>query len=95
MLEVMGWIGATLFSLCAVPQVIRTYITKSAKDFSWGFLGMWFWGEILTFIYVLSINIQVDEYQYPLLVNYVFNFILLLYLIYAKYFYKGEKSVQT
>ena len=90
MLEFVGWVGATMFSLCAIPQVVRTYRTKSASDFSWGFLGMWFWGEIMTFAYVLIKNMNVGVYQYPLLVNYVFNFVLLCFLIYAKAFYKEK-----
>ena len=80
MLEITGWIGATMFSFCALPQVIKTWQTKRATDFSWLFLLMWFVGEILTFVYVA---IKTPD-AYPLLVNYAFNFVMLCYLIYVK-----------
>lgn len=92
MLEIIGWVGTFLFSFCAVPQCIKTFTTKSAKDISWMFLGMWFFGEIMTFAYVLVKNMRVDDYQIPLLVNYVFNFLLLCFLISCKVKYDGSKN---
>jgi len=84
MIEFMGWLGAVLFSCCAVPQCIKTWRTKMAEDLSWGFLWMWCWGEVLTFAYVVVTNSRVGEYQLPLIANYVFNFVLVVYLLYAK-----------
>ena len=92
MFEVIGWIGAACFSFCGLPQAVKTYKTKSAKDFSWCFLGMWLNGEILTFLYVVVKNVEVGVYQYPLLVNYVLNFLIVLYLGYAKFIYRGEAN---
>ena len=88
MIEIVGWTGAALFSCCAVPQCIKTWRTKQAQDISWLFLLMWVWGEILTFAYVVHTNAQVGEFQYPLLANYVFNFVLVCYLLYAKWKYR-------
>jgi len=86
----IGWIGSLLLALCGLPQAIKTYQTKRADDLSWWFLGMWGGGEILTFIYVLNSNIADGAYQYPLLVNYVINFIIIKYLVYVKWNYQGE-----
>ena len=83
-LEVLGWAGSILFSLCAFPQCVKTYKTKSAKDLSWMFLMMWFFGEIFTCTYVVIKNTQVGEYQIPLIANYILNFALLVYLILSK-----------
>ncbi len=88
MIEFIGWLGAILFSLCAVPQAIKTYRTKKADDLSWAFLMMWLWGEIFTLIYVLD-N---DVLQWPLIVNYIFNIVLVLYILWAKLYYKPRLS---
>ena len=92
MVEVMGWLGATCFSFCGLPQAIKTYQTKSASDFSWAFLLLWWFGEIFTFVYVFMTNLAKDDFQYPLLANYVLNFIIICYLFYAKVQYKGEAN---
>jgi len=88
MLEIVGWIGSICFSLCALPQAVKTYKTRSAGDFSWGFLGLWTFGEIATLIYVLCQNVQSGAYQFPLLINYQMNLFILCFLIYAKFSYK-------
>lgn len=84
---IIGWIGAFLFAVCAVPQVVKTWRSKSASDLSWLFLLFWLFGELLTLIYIL-----IDDYiesitHFPLYINYAFNTVLVLYLIYAKSFY--------
>lgn len=85
MVEFVGWLGAILFSLCAAPQVIHVYKTKQTEALSMLFLQMWLWGEIFSLAYVLS-N---DVLQWPLITNYVFNILLVLYLVYAKLKYKA------
>jgi len=47
--EIIGWIGNILFAICGIPQVIKTFRSKSAKDLSLLFLWLWFSGELLTF----------------------------------------------
>jgi len=84
--HVLGWIGAFLFAVCAIPQVIKTWKTKSAKDLSWLFLLFWFFGEILTLTYIIIDDILLTHY--PLYLNYILNIILLFYLLYAKKYYK-------
>lgn len=93
MLELLGWAGSSMFCFCALPQCIKAYKTKSVGDLSWAFILMWVFGEIMTFSYVLIKNINVGEYQTPLLTNYVLNFLMVCYLVYAKMFYKGENNV--
>lgn len=80
MIELIGWIGSMLFALCAVPQVIMVWKQKHAHGLSWGFLNMWFWGEVLCFYYVAS----QPTLQIPLLANYVLNFILLQIIFFYK-----------
>lgn len=80
----LGWIGAFLFATCAVPQVIKTWKTKKAGDLSWLFLLFWFFGELFTLTYILIDDSLIGITHFPLYINYIFNIILVIYLIYAK-----------
>lgn len=84
LLEAIGWGGAILFATCSIPQVKQVYQTKSTGDLSMYFLQMWLWGEILSFVYILS-N---ESLQWPLITNYLFNIFLVLYLVLAKFRYE-------
>ena len=84
LLETIGWVGAILFATCSIPQVKQVYQTKSTSDLSMSFLQMWLWGEILSFVYILS-N---ESLQWPLITNYLFNIFLVLYLVLAKLRYE-------
>ena len=86
MLELIGWIGSMLFALCALPQAILVWKQKHARGLSWGFLHLWFWGEVLCFIYVYMQPVV----QVPLLANYALNFVFLLTIFYFKL--KGDKT---
>jgi len=92
MVTIIGWIGSMLFALCALPQAIKIYQTKSASDISWWFIGMWFLGEILSFNYVFITNMQSGTFQYPILWNYIINFVILCYIIYTKYIYDSRNK---
>ncbi|EKD47664.1 MAG: hypothetical protein ACD_65C00345G0010 [uncultured bacterium] len=84
----IGWIGSFLFATCAVPQAVKTWKTKKAEDLSWLFLLFWILGELLTFSYIVTDDILIGITHYPLYVNYVFNIIIIFYLLYAKKRYK-------
>ena len=85
MMEIIGWIGSTLFALCALPQAVQTWKDKHCRSLSWAFLLMWFFGEVLTIIYVSQ-----KEDVVPLLANYGLNIILLLFIIWFKVFPSDE-----
>ncbi len=82
--EYMGWLGAFFFAICAIPQVVKTYRTRKTEDLSWLFLLFWFLGEIFTFSYIIIDDVHLGITHFPLYINYVFNIVLLFYLIYAK-----------
>ena len=86
--NIFGWVGAFLFTICAIPQVIKTYKTKKADNLSMWFLLFWLGGEIFTTFYIIIDDILLGITHFPLYINYVFNGILVLYLIYAKKYYK-------
>lgn len=83
-----GWVGAFLFAICAVPQVMKTWQSKSAHDLSMLFLLLWIGGELFSMFYILIDDYLTQTAHYPIYLNYSFNIILVLYLVYAKKFYK-------
>ncbi|MBN2635032.1 MAG: PQ-loop repeat-containing protein [Prolixibacteraceae bacterium] len=85
--ETIGWIGNILFAVCAIPQVAKTFRTKSVKDLSIIFLWMWFAGELLTFVYIVIGDMETSSFHIPLYFNYVVNIFLACFLIFAKYTY--------
>jgi uncharacterized protein with PQ loop repeat len=85
--ETIGWIGNILFAICGIPQVIKTFRSKSAKDLSVLFLWLWLAGELLTFIYILVGDIETGHIHLPLYFNYFVNIFMACFLVYAKYVY--------
>lgn len=79
-MELIGWVGSLLFSLCAVPQARQCYQQKHSDGINWSFLLMWLFGEILTLIYVLPTR------QWPLITNYCLNLACLSIIFYYKIF---------
>ena len=77
-MEMIGWFGSILLAVCGLPQAIESYKTKSSEGLTWGFIGMWFIGEIFTIIYILP------QMVLPLLFNYTANIIFLSIIIYYK-----------
>ncbi len=90
--EIIGWFGAFLFAVCALPQAVKTFKTKKADDISWLFLWLWFFGEIFTFLYLIIDDIKLKTTHFPLYINYIFNIVIVVYLIYAKKFYKSKQK---
>jgi uncharacterized protein with PQ loop repeat len=86
--NIFGWIGAILFTICAVPQVIKTWKSKRVDDLSLMFLLFWLGGEIFTMFYVIVDDTLLGITHFPLYINYFFNAVLVFYLIYAKKYYK-------
>ena len=77
-MENIGWLGSILLAFCGLPQAIESIKTKSSEGLTWGFIGMWFIGEICTFIYILP------KMDLPLLLNYTANIIFLAIIIFYK-----------
>ena len=74
----VGWLGSILLAFCGLPQAIESYKTKNSDGLTWGFVLMWFVGEICTFVYIIP------KMDLPLLFNYSANIIFLLIIIYYK-----------
>jgi uncharacterized protein with PQ loop repeat len=81
-MEIIGYIGSIMLAICGLPQAIESYKTKSSEGLTWGFILLWFFGELFTFAYVLP------KMDLPLLINYSVNIIFLIIILYFKIFPK-------
>ena len=78
--EIAGWLSAACFTFSAVPQVIRVYRTGDTAALSWGTLGLWLGGEVFGLGYIYGLS----DFPYPLFANYVFNGVLVGWLVWRK-----------
>lgn len=83
MIEMLGWIGALMLGICALPQAIFSYRNKDSSGISLSFLMLWLGGEVLTLVYILATTMQL-----PLVVNYLFNILCLSVILF--YWRKGK-----
>ena len=91
MMEVIGYLGAICFAVCPIFQLIKAFKTKSVDDISYLFLFTWLFGEIFMVIYIVDNNMKAGIWQYPLLLNYAVNLLILTGIFYARVkFAKGE-----
>ncbi len=88
--DVLGWVGNIVLSIGVIPQVVKTWRTHDVSSFSWGFLLMWAFGVLFTFIYIAHGDITSGRYQWPLWLNYLVNIVATFYLVYAKFVYGGD-----
>ncbi|MBN1821872.1 MAG: hypothetical protein JXR31_13490 [Prolixibacteraceae bacterium] len=90
MIETIGWTGNILFAICGLPQAVKTWKSKKTEDLSALFLWLWLLGELLTFIYIIIVDIRDHTSHFPLYFNYAFNLCLATYLVWAKINYPGK-----
>jgi uncharacterized protein with PQ loop repeat len=77
-MDIIGYIGSILLAICGLPQAIESFKTKSSEGLTWGFILLWFFGELFTFAYIIP------KMDLPLLINYSANIIFLIIIIYYK-----------
>ena len=92
--ETIGWIGNIMFAICAIPQVIKTFRSKSVQDLSVLFLWLWLFGELLTFAYILVGDMETGISHFPLYFNYVVNIFMACYLVWAKFVYPKKYALK-
>lgn len=56
MIEILGYISATITTIAFLPQIIKTFKTKSAKDVSMGMFVLFTTGVFLWIIYGILTN---------------------------------------
>jgi lipid-A-disaccharide synthase-like uncharacterized protein len=74
MMTLVGYLGGFLFAICAFPELYKTIVNKRC-DIGWGMLILWFVGEVLMLFYSFWLA------DFPLIINYVSNFIIVTILL--------------
>ena len=82
--ELLGYIAACCTTIAFVPQVMKTYRSKSAEGLSLGMFLLFTSGIILWLIYGIMIN------EYPIIIANLVTLVLALILIYFKLRYKNQ-----
>lgn len=54
MIDFLGWLGVVFLSACGLPQLAKTLRTRSVRDLSPLFLGVWLVGEVLYLVYLFA-----------------------------------------
>lgn len=81
-IEILGWIGATCFSACGLPQLWKCWKEGHAEGVSLLFLIIWLVGEITMFAYLYL----TDGLRIQLTVNYILNIIITIAIFKYKLF---------
>ena len=79
MIELIGWIGSFLLAFCGTPQAYKSYKDGHSNGISWGFIGMWFTGEVFVLLYVMMTTMDII-----LIFNYLINLIIGYTIIHYK-----------
>ena len=87
-METLGFVGAALLAMCALPQAIKSYRDGVTYGLSTTFLWTWYVGEIIMLYYVYT---TISD-EGPLFCNYLFNTLLLTVILYYKYFPRGDNG---
>lgn len=85
---ICGIIGSFAFALNLLPQLIKCYKMKSAKDISVGFIVLAFMGNIFSCSFVAYTDYVSGLWQYPIFFNYGTATLLTIVLTIMKIRYK-------
>ncbi len=73
--QVLGWIATALFTICYIPQIIKTYKTNTVGGLSFLFLFISFLANIIALWYATLI------FQPPLQIKYILAMLFLVVCI--------------
>jgi uncharacterized protein with PQ loop repeat len=82
MIEVIGYLGALLLAVCALPQMFMSIRQGHARGISHLFLLSWYIGELL----MLAFCVETIGMSGPLFWNYLANIVMLSIIVRYKYF---------
>ena len=74
----MGLVAGVLTTISFVPQVVKTWRSKSAKDLSWSMFLLFWTGVLLWLIYGIAID------NIPIIIANAFTLILASIILYFK-----------
>lgn len=86
--DVLGWIATFLFTVCYIPQILKTYRTKTVDGLSFWLLFISFIANIIALCYAVLIR------QKPLQVKYILALIFLgiCLFLYAKVYLTEKRA---
>jgi uncharacterized protein with PQ loop repeat len=76
-IDFIGWMGMVALVINSIPQAIKTFQTKSVEGLSLSMLYIKLLGCACMFLFIL-----VRAQQIPLIINYLVNCLLTVYIIY-------------
>ncbi len=76
-MNLIGWIGSFCLAYCGIPQAIKCIKEGNSNGIDLYFLITWFIGEVLSLIYVYSL----DSKPLPLITNYFINILVLIIIL--------------
>ncbi len=84
--DILGWIATGLFTVCYIPQIIKTYKTKTIDGLSFRLLFISFLANIVALWYATLIK------QPPLQIKYILAmvFLLICIFLYLKVYLKKK-----
>ncbi|MDN5201803.1 SemiSWEET transporter [Fulvivirgaceae bacterium BMA10] len=82
--EIIGFVAATCTTIAFVPQVVKTYRSKSAKDVSLGMFSLFTTGVLLWLIYGIL------TYDKPIIIANIVTLVLVIMMIFFKFKYKNQ-----
>jgi uncharacterized protein with PQ loop repeat len=77
-MEIVGWLGSVMLSICGLPQAIECYKKKNSDGISWMFILLWLFGEIFALIYAVHIK------ETPIVFNCALNSVIVFVIFYYK-----------
>ena len=86
--EIFGWYAGFIYSLYLVPQIIKTYTTKSVEDLSIISLWLTFSGGFGMFLYLFD-----KKKLYPVKFKNLFGLLSIAILLILYYKYKDKDKV--
>lgn len=87
--DIYGFFAALLTTIAFIPQVVKTWKTKSAKDVSFVMLFMFLSGVLLWIVYAWKIN------ALPVLLANIITFALNLSILTLKIIYSRDLEVNS
>jgi MtN3 and saliva related transmembrane protein len=64
--DILGWIAAILFAICYLPQIVKTYRTKTVEGLSFGLLFLSFIANIIALWYAILIKQPCLQFKYAI-----------------------------
>ena len=78
LINICGYLGSLLLAINSIPQVFKSYKTKSTKDISYAYQCFILCGLILNTIYSIYYNIL------PIMIGNCMEFLIMIILLFEK-----------